>query len=268
MIDIKRAESEFRAYTSKYDANNKMINLKIVHTFKVAENCEKISKSLALSDELITFARFLGLLHDIGRFEQVKNYGTFLDIVSVDHAEFGADLLFKKNLIDKFQAENLSPEFFKILETAIRLHNKLKLPDDLDEQTRLFCNIIRDADKIDIFRVVSEMSFEDRIGSSKNLVREADEASDEVMQCVYQHRCVPRTSQRTRFEACISYCCMAFELFFPESKRLAVEQGFLALLFEKNFWSDKEYSQLCVVKNEIENVFGENFQQLNKRNHF
>ena len=36
------------------------------------------------------------MLHDIGRFEQIKRYGTFNDSKSVDHGEFGADLLFKE----------------------------------------------------------------------------------------------------------------------------------------------------------------------------
>ena len=42
------------------------------------------------------------MLHDIGRFEQIRRFGTFNDAQSVDHAEFGADLLFKECLIRKF----------------------------------------------------------------------------------------------------------------------------------------------------------------------
>lgn len=263
MIDRARAEAAFRAYTAGYDMDDGMIRHKAEHTLRVAGNCERIAKSLGMNDDLVTFAWFLGLLHDIGRFEQVKRYGTFIDTVSVDHAEFGADLLFKEGLIDRFPAEDLPEAWLRLLETAIRLHNKLELPEGKDDMTRRFCEIIRDADKVDIFRVVAELPFEQRIGTSKGLIVEGDEASDAVMACVYQHRCVPRAVRRTRFEGHISHCCMAFELVYPESRKIAREQGFLsALLAERDpdgkpLWSEKQCAQMRVLRHEIGRVLEE-----------
>ena len=37
-----------------------------------------------------------GLLHDVGRFEQQRVYGTFTDADSIDHAKYGARILFGK----------------------------------------------------------------------------------------------------------------------------------------------------------------------------
>lgn len=257
MIEKKRAEEAFYTYTSRYDADNVMIRHKVEHTMRVAENCERIAESLDLGDESVRFAWFLGLLHDIGRFEQVRRYGTFIDSVSVDHAEFGADLLFQEGLIGDFPAEALTEEWLSALEKAIRLHNKLTLPTDLDGRTRCFCNIIRDADKADIFRVVSELPFEQRIGSSKGLIREG-EASDAVMDCVREHRCVPREIRKTRFEGHVSHCCMAFELVYPESLRIVREQGCLSRLLSEYdedgnaLWSEREREQLRIMREEIE----------------
>ncbi|MCK5172357.1 MAG: hypothetical protein KAR47_03145, partial [Planctomycetes bacterium] len=42
----------------------------------------------------------------------------------------------------------------KIIETAIRIHGEKELEDNLDERTRLFTRLIRDADKLDIYHVV------------------------------------------------------------------------------------------------------------------
>ena len=263
MIDKERARTAFQAYTSQYDLDNGMIRHKVEHTLRVAGNCERIGLSLRMNGDSVAFAWFLGLLHDIGRFEQVRRYGTFVDSASVDHAEFGADLLFREKLIDKFPAENLSEEWLRVLETAVRLHNKLALPEGLDERTRRFCDLIRDADKVDIFRVVSELSFEERIGSSKGLIQEADEASGAVMDCVLRHRCVPRALRKTRFEGHISHCCMAFELAFPESGRIVREQGFLRRLLAeygedgKPLWTERERAQLCVLRDEIKAAWGE-----------
>ena len=44
-------------------------------------------------------AYIVGLLHDIGRFEQVRIYNTFRDAESVNHAQFSADLLFRDGMI-------------------------------------------------------------------------------------------------------------------------------------------------------------------------
>lgn len=261
MIDRVRAEAAFRAYTSNYDLDNVMIRHKVEHTFRVAENCEKIARSLHMDVSSVAFAWFLGLLHDIGRFEQARRFGTFVDSVSVDHAEFGADLLFKDKLIDSFPVEELTAEDLCLLETAIRLHNKLTLPENLDTRTRCFCNLIRDADKADIFRVIAELPFDKRVGTSRSLFQEASEAGEAVMDCVRSHRCVPRNLVKTRFEARISHGCMAFELVYPESRRIVREQGFLfRLLAEqdadgKALWSERERDQLRVLRMEIEKSF-------------
>ena len=261
MIDKQRAEAAFQAYTSRYDLSNGMIRHKVEHTLRVAENCERIAASLGMNGEDVTFAWFLGLLHDIGRFEQVRRFGTFIDSVSVDHAEFGTDLLFHEKLMDSFPAESLREDDLRLLETAIRLHNKLTLPDDLDERTRRFCEIIRDADKADIFRVVAELPFEERIGTSRGLIQEDGEASGPVMDCVLSHRCVPRAIRKNRFEGHISHCCFAFELVFPETRRIVREQGFLnQLLTEydtegKPLWNETQRAQLDIVRREIKNAW-------------
>ena len=263
MIDRQRAERAFRAYTARYDLNNSMIRHKVEHTFRVAGNCERIAESLCMGGEDVAFAWFLGLLHDIGRFEQVRRFGTFIDSVSVDHAEFGADLLFRENLIREFLTEDFPEAEMGLLETALRQHNKLTLPEGLDERTGCFCDLIRDADKADIFRVVAELPFEERIGTSKGLFQEGEEASEAVMDCVRAHRCVPRALRKTRFEGSISHCCLAFELVFPETRRIVREQGFLTRLLSERgadgqpLWSAKECAQLRTVRCEIEAAFGE-----------
>lgn len=263
MTDRKQAGAAFDAYVSRYDSGSVMIRLKAEHTLRVAGHCARIAESLGADGGSADFAWLLGLLHDIGRFEQVRRYGTFVDAVSVDHAELGADLLFRDGLIGEFPARDLTPDRLSILETAIRLHNKLALPGELDGETRFFCDLIRDADKADIFRVVTELSFEERAGTSRGLLRETEGACEEVMECVLQHRCVPRNIRKNRFDVHVSHCCMAFELVWPESRRIVREQGFLGRMLEGRSAdgepprSGKEREQLRTVKNEIEAAWGE-----------
>ena len=79
MFDREAAVNAFRVYTAGYDPENTMIRLKIEHTFRVADLCGRIAGSLGMAGGPLDLAWFLGLLHDIGRFEQVRRYGTFFD---------------------------------------------------------------------------------------------------------------------------------------------------------------------------------------------
>ena len=224
MVDRERVRQAFEDYAGNYDPTDVKIRLKIDHTYRVAAFAERIAESLSLDRRQVDFAWLSGMLHDIGRFEQVKRYGTFIDRLSVDHAELGADILFKDGLFDRFIDDDGSSDLCTILETAIRLHNKLALPDDLGKDTRMFSDILRDADKCDIFRVLTEPPYDER---NSRISLETKPARDSVMQCVREHRCVPRQGEMTAFEGLISQCCMAFELVYPESRLIVKEQGYL-----------------------------------------
>ena len=148
-MELDIAIKVFDEYVNTFDIHNDKVRLKHIHTFEVVKNSETLAKKLNLNEEDIYLAKLIGLLHDLGRFEQVTKYDTFRDF-DMDHADFGIKLLFEQNMIRKFISDN---KYDEIIYNAIKYHNKLEIPSNLDERTILFCKIIRDADKIDIYRV-------------------------------------------------------------------------------------------------------------------
>jgi putative nucleotidyltransferase with HDIG domain len=262
MFDQKQAKTVFKNYADRYDTTNTLILHKITHTYRVAQLAERYAGALGMSASDTDLAWFLGLLHDIGRFEQVRRSGTFVDSQSLDHAQLSADILFEDGLIESFPNEGLPKDWRAIAETAIRQHNKLALSDTLDDRTRCFAEILRDADKTDIFRVIAEIPFDERVGSSRGSFQETGEASPEVMDYVYKHRCIPRGIRHSHFEGRISHCCMAFELVFDISKKTVRQEGYLLNLLATTddkgnlIWTDKETRQLEIVRKEIEKVLG------------
>jgi hypothetical protein len=56
----------------------------------------------------------------------------------------------------------------EIILISTKYHNKYSIPEDLDDRTRLFANITRDADKLDI------MIEQDRVCNDEELVIEED----------------------------------------------------------------------------------------------
>lgn len=176
IIDRKNVEDTFKKYTDNYDTSDEKIKLKVDHTYRVAALSERIAISLGLDKADTDLAWLIGMLHDIGRFEQLKNYGTFSDADSIDHAHYGVELLFDEGLIWKFVdktkpkadieddklEDKLKKEFSEldILKTAIFNHSAYRIEEGLPEKVQMFCNIIRDADKIDILKVNYDVTLE------------------------------------------------------------------------------------------------------------
>lgn len=103
-MDRQRVIKAFQKYTEHYNPEDGKIKLKIDHTYRVAALCERIAKSLGMSEEDVDLAWLCGMLHDIGRFEQIRNFQTFKDADSIDHAHYGVWVLFGTDKIMEFFA--------------------------------------------------------------------------------------------------------------------------------------------------------------------
>ena len=79
----------FNSYVARYDASDERITLKVEHTYEVAGLCDEIARGEGLPPADVDLAWLCGLLHDIGRFEQLRQWGTFSDADSCSHAALG-----------------------------------------------------------------------------------------------------------------------------------------------------------------------------------
>ena len=154
---IERYWDLFSDYiTSNYNLSNKLVDLKYQHTKRVANYMVLLGNRLALENNDLVLAYLIGLFHDLGRFEEAIKYDKFKGN-NFDHALYSNKILFDSNLISKF---GIPKSWYSIIEKAIFYHNKKELPDDMDPRTLLFAKMIRDADKIDIMKVVADMGLE------------------------------------------------------------------------------------------------------------
>lgn len=271
VINRKNVINAFAEYVRNYDPSDEKIKLKIDHTYRVAGLCQSIAKSLNLSEADVDIAWLLGMLHDIGRFEQIRRFGTFSDADSVDHAEFGADLLFKEGLIRKFaegyyekcelvgagneeagQAYSRQKDCQKdckegkvnseqvkfnegklagLLELAIRQHNKYRVKEGLTERQLMFCNILRDADKVDIFKVNAEVPMEIIYDVTTEELKNGI-ITKEVLESFYRKETVLKSLRKSAVDHIVGHISLLFELVYPESYRQAKEQGYVYKLLD------------------------------------
>jgi len=121
------------------------------HSLRVADIALLLADKLEWTDEEKQIAFLIGLFHDIGRFSQVVEFDTFSDDKSIDHAENAVKILKEGNLFEVLNFENKELVFAAILN-----HNKFKISDGLTGQELIHAKLIRDADKMDIFKVLTE----------------------------------------------------------------------------------------------------------------
>lgn len=254
---------QFKSYTDKYDMSDAKINLKAYHTYKVAELCEDIAKSIGLDEMDVLIAWISGMLHDIGRFEQVRRYGTFFDGQSVDHAQFGADLLFKEGLYETIvpYLENETKEEYlqkrELIEKAIRVHNVFRMPPDMSEREKMFADILRDADKVDILRANCDTPTEQIYNTTLEELKNS-EVSEDTKIAFKEKRCAKRHDKTSLVDHIVGHVCFVFELVYPRSVQLAFEQGYLFKLidFESNIeatnkWFEYMRQELEKMRDEV-----------------
>ncbi len=307
---IDRAEIKriFVEYAASYNVQDDKIRLKIEHTYRVASHCEHIAKSLVQSAGLtrqdIDMAWFIGMFHDIGRFEQVRRYGTFYDAESIDHAALSADITFGADAAVNYNADNeddngrvigaenndMQNEFcdiaednsmqnacgtgayiadkilaatngaidMRIAELAVRNHNVYRLPDNLTDRERMFCNILRDADKVDILMVCVTEPPEAVYGVTDKELKSC-RVSDEVMEAFLQEETVLKSIRKTPIDKLVGHISLVFELVYPESLLLAtVMQDYLSRLLKFPTENEKAQQQFAVIRQKMAEYLEEN----------
>ncbi len=125
--------------------------MKEEHTARVCAAVDRISSGLGLSENSRRLAATTALFHDIGRFPQYRQYRTFRDPDSDNHAKLSLWELNRHRVL-----HTLDPAEHQLISRAIVFHNRLRLPDQLGPEALLHCRLIRDADKVDIWRVMAE----------------------------------------------------------------------------------------------------------------
>lgn len=149
---LDRLHHWFDTYVQTFDdideEGHRNILLKMEHTRKVCEVMGLLAAGEEVGADEARIADAVALLHDVGRFPQFRRWRTFRDSDSDNHARLGIEVLRKQDIL-----KGLSPAERLLIEEAIRFHNLLALPLRFRSPTPLFIRLIRDADKLDIWRV-------------------------------------------------------------------------------------------------------------------
>ena len=227
--DFDAAKAAFEAYLDEYDRVDDKIHLKIVHTYGVVDAAEDIARRMGLGEEDVQLAKVIGLLHDIGRFEQIKRFDSF-EPGTMEHAAYGAQLLFgPEKMIRRFVKDD---RFDSLICTAIEKHSDFKLEGIADERTLLHAKLIRDADKLDNCRVKLEEPMETLLGVDEKGVGEGVIAPKVWESCMAKES-VLSSDRVSKVDYWISYIAQYYDINFPETYEIMREHDYVKRIMDR-----------------------------------
>ena len=206
------------------------LHLKWEHSLKVLDNAESILGASGLPEaftpELIRAAQLAALYHDVARFEQYVAYHTFRDAESANHGAWGAKILKREPVFLAGETCRVAA----LVRAAVSMHNRFAIPGGVPEDFRLVTQVVRDADKIDILRVISGYA---RPGGKRSqvvtwkLVDAPDKWTPSLYESVMAGQLGVSIQMRYINDFRLLTCSWVYDLNFPASRRLVRRQGYM-----------------------------------------
>lgn len=232
MMVIEPYISAFREYGESFlndsAQENHHVQLKIDHSLQVLGNAKIIVDHITTERQNGEPALLASLFHDIGRFPQYHQYRTFNDRRSINHGHLGVKVLKKKEIY-----RYLPSSYRQNILSAIALHNRSVLPRHLTEPLRTICNIVRDSDKIDIFRVMIDHFSRESSDSTVSLeaVPHPTNYTQRMFDNVFQEKPCLYSDIYWTNDFKLVLASWTYKLNFPISYRLFHESGLFDQLF-------------------------------------
>lgn len=225
-------KEKFTDYADRFivddDTEDQMIIVKREHCFAVAELTLELMKSVSDSAEDLLAAEVAGLLHDVGRFKQYRQYRTFSDAKSENHAALSVKVVKELGLLEFLP----KPERELIL-SAILWHNLPELPEIQESRQRILAQAVRDADKIDIYSVVLDYYERPELHETVALdLPDKPEVSPDVISALTARELVKMTSLRTVNDFKLCQLAWVYDLNLSRSKQIFVERNYMERMFK------------------------------------
>jgi hypothetical protein len=234
-----------RSYYSSDEEDQKNIMVKVEHTHNVCRNIVEIAAGESLSNNQIRIAETIALFHDVGRFPQYAQYKTFRDAISVSHGRLGAQTLTQEKIL-----ADLPYNEREIITRAVIFHGAFAIPAVMNGDTVFFLKLIRDADKVDIFRVFIEYYEsppDQRASATAFGVPDTPEYSETMLSCLLQKRITAYTDIKTENDFRIMQLSWIYDLHFDESLRLLVKRDYLNRIIDLLPQTDEIKSALVIL---------------------
>lgn len=200
------------------------------HSYRVLENAVRIASSLNLDENELFLIKIMALFHDLGRFTQYEKYETFVDSKSENHANLSIKCIDDNHLLKEINKSDAD-----LVKKCIFLHNEKDLPEEINEKTKMYANILRDADKLDFFKnmvdIVPTLLKEEQDVFYGNTI-DNGEISDLVYNQIMNHQTIKNTDIKTKTEKQVrAFGFITSGIIYEESLKIIEENDYIEKIY-------------------------------------
>jgi len=222
----------FTCYVQLFGSNDPVIQqavkLKEDHSLRVCSEILNIGRRLNLNTHDLRLAEVMALFHDIGRFEQVTRYRTFVDRQSEDHAELGVKVLQQENTLALLN-EATRTLIFK----TIAYHNRMGVPETESPVCIYFSNLLRDADKLDIFNVFADYYYappETRNSAVELDLPDTADISEDILTGLQNRKMIKMQQLQSLNDFKLLQMAWIYDINFQPTFRIIQERNYLGMI--------------------------------------
>ncbi|MBF0408986.1 MAG: HD domain-containing protein [Candidatus Riflebacteria bacterium] len=224
----------FESYVDRFrdqsGSFHSLLELKYQHSLRVAANSRAIAVEECFSEDHQFLAEAIGLLHDIGRFSQFSVFKSFRDADTIDHGAEGQRILESEKFNSLINHKDTATVF-----SAVHFHNRMhnNIPGNLSRQEYLFLNLIRDADKLDIFEIVLKSIRENGFRELSEMlphVSNSRELTPGIIQEAMNNKSLAIGRLSTLSDFLIMIATWYYDLNLAASRLIASRRNFLTLI--------------------------------------
>lgn len=220
------------------------IILKEEHTLRVVAEIHDLGREIGLSSADANIARVIALFHDVGRFEQYARYRTFVDRYSENHAELGVKVLRTHGVLDE-----LDVGVKELILRAISYHNRPSLPVDEEKRCLFFSKLLRDADKLDIWKILIDYYHDDRETRNEAIglgLPESDDLSVAVCDDLMNQRIVDSANVRNLNDLKLLQLGWVYDINFSPTYRKILERDYVGKI-QQCLPSSDRITEVCTA---------------------
>ncbi len=220
---------KFREYAAGFKGGGELcdenIDLKVEHTLRVAAEVERLCAAEPAVSRLKNPALRAALLHDLSRFSQFRQTGSFNDAESFDHGDRSAELAASGGWV-----ADLEHAVAEAVLTAVCWHNKPEIPPGLSGDALTLTRIVRDADKLDIFSLLLEHLADPQNPAVVFSLDPSSGVSGEIAADIAAGRQPLHSRMRTAADFVAAKLLWPFDLNFDWSRREFIRRDYIGRL--------------------------------------
>jgi len=224
----------YDSYVSEFSSEDQEIQINIdlikEHAYRVVENVKELTLSINLDESNLFLLETAALLHDVGRFEQLVQNGTYADSDDLNHIQIGLNVIEQHDVLKALEEDEM-----KLVIDCVKMHDLSVLPKITDERSLVLVHLLRDADRIDVLRIVSEYYTHKKVHPNRHLdmeLKDMPAIAKKICNAIQADRVAKREDVETVNDLKLMQMSWVFDMKQKRSFKIVSEKGYIKAIFE------------------------------------